>query len=80
MIKRTTVREVPAPPSPSPAPLRLRGWSAHEERISIRRSEEESIENTPTNTPAGGRDPKLSGGKGGKGGDEATVEMLRKVG
>jgi hypothetical protein len=54
--------------------------SAHEERISIRRSEEESIENTPTNTPAGGKDPKLSGGKGGIGGDEATVEMLRKVG
>jgi hypothetical protein len=80
MIKRTTVREVPAPPSPSPPPLRLRGWFAHEERISIRRSEEESIENTPTNTPAGGSDPKFSGGKGGKGGDEATVEMLRKVG
>jgi hypothetical protein len=53
---------------------------AHVERISIRRSEEESIENTPTKTPAGGKEPKLSGGKGGIGGDEATVDMFRKVG
>ena len=48
--------------------------------MSIRRSEEESIENTPTKTPAGGKESNFSGGKGGIGGDEATVEMFRKVG
>jgi hypothetical protein len=46
----------------------------------MRRSEEESMENTPTNTPAGGIASKLLGGKGGIGGADSTVEILRNVG
>jgi len=46
----------------------------------MRRSEDESIEKTPTKTPAGGKDSKLLGGKGGIGGADSTMEMLRNVG
>ena len=63
MMKRTTVRDVPAPPSPGPAPFLLRGWLAYVERISILRSTPESMLKTPTNIPAGDRVSRLSGGK-----------------
>jgi hypothetical protein len=46
----------------------------------MRRSEDESIEKTPTKTPTGGNASKLVGGKGGIGGADSTVEMLRNVG
>lgn len=62
-MKRTSVRDVPRPSSPSPAPFRLRGCVAQVVLISILRSSAESIEKTPTNTPAGGNVSKLSGGK-----------------
>ena len=62
MMNRTIVRDVPTPPSPSPAPLRLRGWLAYVERISILRSKPVSMLNTPTKTPAGDSVSKLSGG------------------
>lgn len=65
-MKRTTVLEVPTPPSPSPAPSRLRRWLAHDERISILRSTALSMLNTPTNTPAG--DMLSSSGGGNMGG------------
>jgi hypothetical protein len=46
----------------------------------MRRSEDESMENTPTKTPVGGNASKLLGGNGGIGGADATVETLRNVG
>jgi hypothetical protein len=46
----------------------------------MRRSEDESIEKTPTKTPAGGNSSKLVGGKGGIEGAVSTVEILRNVG
>ncbi len=48
--------------------------------MSMRRSEDESMEKTPTKTPAGGKASKLLGGNGGIGGADSTVEMLRNVG
>jgi hypothetical protein len=64
-MKRTIVLEVPSPPSASLAPFRLRGWLAHVDRTSILRSNAESTENTPTNTPAGGKESRFTGGNGG---------------
>jgi hypothetical protein len=48
-----------------PAPSRLRGWLAHVVRTSIRRSNSESTENTPTKTPTGDNVSRFVGGKGG---------------
>jgi hypothetical protein len=41
----------------------------------MRRSEYESMEKTPTDTPVGGIASKLLGGKGGIGGADSTVEI-----
>lgn len=61
------VLEVPRPSSPSPAPSRLRGWLAHVVLTSMRRSNPESMENTPTNIPAGESVSKFGGGNAGNG-------------
>lgn len=63
MMKRTTVREVPTPPSPSPAPFRLRTWLAYVERISMRLSTPVSMLKTPRNSPMGASSSKSAGGK-----------------
>lgn len=63
MTNRTTVRDVPTPPSPPPAPFLLCGWLAYVERIIIRLSKPVSMLNTPRNTPAGESESRLSGGK-----------------
>ena len=63
-MKRTTVLDVLVPLSPSPAPFLLRGWLAHVERTSIRRSNPESMEKIPTNNPTGGKESRCGGGKG----------------
>ena len=63
-MKRTIVREVPIPSSLTSAPSRLRGWLAHVVRTSIRRSNSESTENTPTKRPAGDSVSRFAGGKG----------------
>ena len=63
-MKRTIVREVPTPSSLTSAPSLLRGWLAHVVRTSIRRSNSESTENTPTKRPAGDNVSRFAGGKG----------------
>ena len=64
-MKRTIVRDVATPPSPTTAPSLLLACFAHVDRTSIRRSTAVSIENTPTNTPAGARVSKSGGGNDG---------------
>lgn len=63
-MNRTTVREVPTPPSPLPAPSLLRTCLAQVERTNILRSTDVSIENTPTNTPAGANESRSGGNVG----------------
>lgn len=53
------------PSSFASAPSRLRGWLAQVVRTSMRRSNSESTENTPTKTPAGDKVSRFGGGKGG---------------
>ena len=64
-MNRTIVRDVATPSSPSPAPSLLLTCLAQVDLMSIRRSTDESIENTPTNTPAGANESKLGGGNSG---------------
>lgn len=63
-MKRTMVLEVPTLSSLSSAPSRLRGWLAQVVRTSIRRSNSESTENTPTKMPAGDNVSRFVDGKG----------------
>ena len=68
--KRTIVRLVPMPLSPTPAPFLLRIWLAHVLRTNILRSIAESMENTPSRTPAGGKSSRYVGGNGGGSNDD----------
>lgn len=49
-------------------------WLAHEFRMYILRSAAESMENTPSKIPAGGRSSKYVGGKGG--GSKEEIEDI----
>ncbi len=64
-MNRTIVREVAAPSSPALAPSLLLTCFAHVDLTNIRRSTDVSIENTPTNTPAGANVSNSGGGNDG---------------